>query len=416
MLTQVFLSVLLLSAFTSSLPPAQFRRNPNIRAGRLTYGPCKTPNGKPGTCILLQQCKKLYSLVMTQQPLHDVNRIYLTQSQCGYLYGKVLICCPNQNPIPSTTAMPSLTKPTQSRLGLKKSILIDKTSMEKTKTKKLPRSGQCGQMSSGRIYGGNVTEIDEFPWLALIGYKKRFGQLGYHCGGSLINSRYVITASHCVNGRALPIDWKISTVRLGEWDTNTNPDCQVDARGVKNCAPTHIDVPIEKAIPHPKFDPRSTNQVNDIALLRLKQTITFTDFIQPICLPLSTNLRNAAFDDIIMDVAGWGKTEAKSRSNVKLKAEVTGVLLESCRKVYQQQNIVLESSQLCAGGKSGVDSCRGDSGGPLIGLGTTGRGNSHYFLIGIVSFGPASCGTDGWPGVYTRVGHFVEWIQAVTET
>ena len=50
-------------------------------------------------------------------------------------------------------------------------------------------------------------------------------------------------------------------------------------------------------------------------------------------------------------------------------------------------------SMLCAGG-SGVDTCSGDSGGPLAAAGT---------LAGIVSWGPDPCGQPGMPGVYTKV-------------
>ena len=50
-------------------------------------------------------------------------------------------------------------------------------------------------------------------------------------------------------------------------------------------------------------------------------------------------------------------------------------------------------SMLCAGG-SGVDTCSGDSGGPLADAGR---------LAGIVSWGPDPCGQPGMPGVYTKV-------------
>lgn len=178
----------------------------------------------------------------------------------------------------------------------------------------------------------------------------------------MISTRYVITASHCVNGKALPTDWRLSGVRLGEWDTNTNPDCEVDVRGMKDCAPPHLDVPVERTIPHPDYIPASKNQVNDIALLRLAQQVEYTDFVRPICLPLDVNLRSATFDGITMDVAGWGKTEQLSASNLKLKAAVEGFRMDECQNVYSSQDILLEDTQMCAGGKEGVDSCRGDSG------------------------------------------------------
>ncbi len=47
------------------------------------------------------------------------------------------------------------------------------------------------------------------------------------------------------------------------------------------------------------------------------------------------------------------------------------------------------------------DSCVGDSGSALM---RESRGiGSPWKLLGVVSFGPRRCGTEGVPGVYTRV-------------
>lgn len=53
----------------------------------------------------------------------------------------------------------------------------------------------------------------------------------------------------------------------------------------------------------------------------------------------------------------------------------------------------------------------GDSGGPLMSLENQ-RQNPFYYLSGIVSFGPSPCGMEGWPGVYTRVNRYIDWILA----
>ncbi|KAE8747950.1 hypothetical protein FOCC_FOCC005340 [Frankliniella occidentalis] len=55
---------------------------------------------------------------------------------------------------------------------------------------------------------------------------------------------------------------------------------------------------------------------------------------------------------------------------------------------------------------------QGDSGGPLqIATQSPGGGVCLHQLVGVVSFGPA-CGI-GLPGVYTRVAHYVPWIESV---
>jgi len=34
----------------------------------------------------------------------------------------------------------------------------------------------------------------------------------------------------------------------------------------------------------------------------------------------------------------------------------------------------------------------------------------QYFLMGIVSYGLTICGQPGYPGVYTRVPSYIDWI------
>ncbi len=67
---------------------------------------------------------------------------------------------------------------------------------------------------------------------------------------------------------------------------------------------------------------------------------------------------------------------------------------------------------LCAGDNTGKDACQGDSGGPLncpidnqgvVGL-------PQYELCGIVSWG-ARCAEPDFPGVYTRVSKYIDWIE-----
>jgi len=81
-----------------------------------------------------------------------------------------------------------------------------------------------------------------------------------------------------------------------------------------------------------------------------------------------------------------------------------------CERVYSTQRVNLGRGQLCAGGEKGKDSCRGDSGGPLMGLSPDKSETTRWMIAGIVSFGPSPCGMKDWPGVYTRVAEYSEWI------
>ncbi|XP_055851212.1 serine protease easter-like [Episyrphus balteatus] len=354
----------------------------------ITKVPCTTPDMEKGICIHLDQCIYLLNMMM-QKPLPVADRDFLKNSQCSFTNGKVFVCC------------------------LEDKIDVQIWSIFNTReTKKiresLPEPSSCVSQIGNRIYGGNVTEIREHPSMVLIEYNKGGITNEHHCGGSLINDRYVLTAAHCIIG--LPDLWKPTRVRLGEWNTTTNPDCQKYNLGAEICADPHVDVTIEKAIPHEKYVSLSPTQPNDIALLRLSRSIKYSDFIKPICLPIADHLRQATFDGQLMQVSGWGSTQNATRSKVKLQAHVSVLSLSKCQSVYTSPAYNIRNSQICAGGEKGIDSCEGDSGGPLIGFDTSNKGIQHQFIAGVVSFGPTPCGFEGWPGVYTRVGAYIDWI------
>ncbi|EDW98165.1 spaetzle-processing enzyme [Drosophila yakuba] len=391
---------LLLSLVVSALSVLLQRSD----AAQISFGSC-TPqqSDESGQCVHITSCPYLANLLMVE-PKTPAQRVLLTKSQCGLdnrvegLVNRILVCCPQSKR--GNGADLEATPPPADALQ---------------RGDVLPGNDVCGFLFGDRIFGGTNTSIWEFPWMVLLQYKKLFSETySFNCGGALLNSRYVLTAGHCLASRELDKSGAVlHSVRLGEWDTRTDPDCSTQMNGQRICAPKHIDIEVEKGIIHEQFGPNSVDQRNDIALVRLKRSVSYTDYVRPICLPTDSLVQNN-FVDYGMDVAGWGLTENMQPSAIKLKITVNVWNLTSCQDKYSTFKVKLDETQMCAGGQMGVDTCGGDSGGPLMVPISTG-GRDVFYIAGVTSYGTKPCGLKGWPGVYTRTGAYIDWIKQKLE-
>ncbi|XP_062538139.1 uncharacterized protein LOC134206439 [Armigeres subalbatus] len=243
-------------------------------------------------------------------------------------------------------------------------------------------SCRCGERNdASRIVGGQPTGINEFPWMARLSYFNRF-----YCGGMLINDRYVLTAAHCVKG----FMWFMIKVTFGEHnrcDDAVRPETRFVLRAIAQ-----------------KFS--FLNFDNDIALLRLNDRVPITDFIRPICLPTDPVKTYVGMNGL---VTGWGTLKEDGKPSCILQeVEVPVLSNDVCSSETNYTASMITDNMMCAGylGKGKKDSCQGDSGGPLIAE----RPDKRYELIGVVSWGNG-CARPYYPGVYTRVTQYLDWIK-----
>ena len=251
------------------------------------------------------------------------------------------------------------------------------------------------------IIGGQAAKLQEFPFAVLLGYKIQKvlnGKLVFLCSGVLINRRYVLTAAHCIQNR--PVN-----VRLGDYDITKDCDC---INGT--CAPTPQTIDVEDVKVHENYN--TVTFANDIALIRMSQTAILNAGVGVVCMPDASLNRNLVNERAT--IMGWGRNiyfsngellEIGAPVPVIQKVEVPIVDYVTCRCQYPNRTI--DQKIICAG-KVGADSCKGDSGGPMVFQAKSGE---PWTLIGIVSFGDVKCGS-GKAGIYTDVRQYMDWIRA----
>lgn len=358
---------------------------------------CTTPDRKPGFCVEISRCRNIYSIVTSPNP-NPVYDKYIKAIACTVPGETRGVCCK-----PAEVAPPKPTTTTTAATPVDPMIRVDL----EDKLALLP--DECGKSTADRISNGNLTRVFDHPWMVLLQYRHKGAIIG-GCGGSLINQRYVLTAAHCIRTRS---SLQLAQARLGEHTRNSDVDCNVfkDELGneiERDCAGAVEDIGIESSVVHPDFNkPRRFS--NDIGLIRLDRDVVAKDHIQPLCLPVTEELRTKQFPRYL--VTGWGATENQTGSDVLLKAVVPRVDNDNCqqRMVQNRLNIQLTDKQMCAGGDKLVDTCSGDSGGPL-GMSSNFRGVDRFVQYGVVSAGVNSCGQKSVPGIYARVVHYMDWI------
>ena len=255
------------------------------------------------------------------------------------------------------------------------------------------------------IVGGEPAEPGEYPWQVRL-YETMDDEIGF-CGGSIIDKDWILTAAHCL------VETDNVVVGFGDVDRTKTTKIESDTIFVH---PDYLDgkkadialVKLSKPIPDAPTVPLDEGRATQSLLQAgAKATVTGWGAIWDF----------QAFNNAVDVMAGRRiLSERRLLNDEELQAprllhevDIEVIDPKECKAVYEQLQVsafTIGDTEICATGpRGGKDSCFGDSGGPLVVPNDNG-----YVQVGVVSWGP-QCGNPLFPGVYTRVASFADWIK-----
>lgn len=294
-----------------------------------------------------------------------------------------------------------------------------------------------------RVVSGVASCAEKAPWNVLIERRSRRkrrrrrmvgGGIGILCGGTLVSSRHIVTAAHCVFSNRnqarscrepyLSMSAKECArsrcppqcLRLGPDSLNVYVGVTDRSKHSKS-----DKMRVEKIIIHPGWDRKDPlNNItagHDLAVLVLAKPVSFSTTVWPACVPTtsdrilqSINTPVEAFGFGVRDIVDDDRIYAEilNKANLKMTDRV------KCRSLWKTNG-----DQLCAKGDEEQsssripDTCSGDSGGGLVAR----RSDDRFVVMGVVSFGESDCGVRGGrPGVYTNLLTHSGWVRRVMGT
>ncbi|KAL7477420.1 hypothetical protein ACHAW6_003226 [Cyclotella cf. meneghiniana] len=218
------------------------------------------------------------------------------------------------------------------------------------------------------------------------------------CAASLISTRAVMTAAHCLFSKTNKTHWD-PPQRVVFNRHNWSDTFGETALNLTNTSQVGGDV-----VYHPNFT--EVGRGFDVAILFLPREMNENP---PITLNLDPNVP-AAQDDPL-EVTGWGYDKVGGpASDVPLSVNLKYVTNRACTiPPFKWPNSVITADTLCAFAP-GNATCDGDSGGPLVLARPEGGPLEPFLQVGIIVFGGPGCSNPLRPTVFTRVSSVASWV------
>lgn len=249
---------------------------------------------------------------------------------------------------------------------------LARTTARLTAAALLLAGGSLAAAPADAIVGGSTASEGEFPFMASIQSRGADGTDGHFCGGSVIGTRWVLTAAHCM------VDTKPGDIQVGVGRTNIDD------------LSTGQTLTVDRIVVHPDYADTGTF---DAALIHVT-----ADIASPSIALAAVGEDSLEADGAPLTVAGWG---TEFFGSPFIPADLKSVDVEAVADDSCTTNGLMgfqPDSEICAETLGG-DSCQGDSGGPLFGT-VAGR----LTQVGIVSYG-LGCAVPEFPGVYGEVNN-----------
>uniref|UniRef100_A0A9J8AZV4 Macrophage stimulating 1 n=1 Tax=Cyprinus carpio carpio TaxID=630221 RepID=A0A9J8AZV4_CYPCA len=241
---------------------------------------------------------------------------------------------------------------------------------------------ECGKRdertvkSKLRIVGGKPGNS---PWTVSLRDRK-----GNHfCGGSLVNSKWVISTKQCFSSCYVDLTgYSAMMGTLFRDPKEGEPDRQTISFTKIVCGPTE----------------------SHLVMLQLETPAQFNDRVSQICLPPE---RYIVPNGTICEIAGWGETKGKGDETVLNVAQMPVLSNKDCNPYFKGR--VRENEMCTMPFVAGVGACERDYGGPLA------CKNSDCWVLEGVIIPMRRCGHASQPNIFIRVSFYVDWIKKVME-